>query len=410
MQHDTHLFLDALQSAINAATTKKETKTVMLSEALGKVIAEDISAKKNLPSFDNSAMDGYAFRYEDLGKKVVVAQTIYAGDIPKPSLKKNECYKIMTGAQVPSDADTIAPFERCSDIDEKSVTLPKNLKKGANFRKKGEESSVGELLIPKGTLLEPSHIALLAAQGITALKVVLPLKIAILSSGDEIKEPWEEANENEIYNANSFGIVSLLRSFGFDAVYVGSMPDEYEATKEYLQNIKSYDVILTTGGISKGEHDYIYKAFCDCGLETIFHGVALKPGHPTMMGKMGEIFVMALPGNPLTTMVVTHALALAVLYAIQGASMHHHTATFAKISQELTFKGKRTHLVLGDLQNGVFTPTRGGKVGSGMITPLCESNAIAYFQEGRESVAKGEYIKVVLLQDKTRSKNFELMN
>lgn len=382
----------------------------MLDTALGRVIAEDIYAVKNLPSFDNSAMDGYAFRYEDSGKRVRVVKTVFAGDVSDAVLNEGECYKIMTGAQVPSDADTIAPFEKCSDITEDTVRLPSNLKKGANLRKKGEETGVGKLLIPKGTLLEASHIALLAAQGITAVKVVLPIKIAILSSGNEIKEPWEAASEDEIYNANAFGISALLRSFGFDAVYVGSMPDEYEKTREYLQSVKSYDVILTTGGISKGEHDYIYKAFCDCGLETIFHGVALKPGHPTMMGKMGDIFVMGLPGNPLTTMVVTHALALPVLYAIQGASLCHHTSVHAKISQTLKFRGKRTHIVLGNVQNGVFVPTRGGKVGSGMLTPLCESNSVAYFQEGVEEIGEGEMIKVVMLKDKTRSEKFDLMN
>lgn len=382
----------------------------MLDDALGKVIAEDIYAVKNLPSFDNSAMDGYAYRHEDSGKRVKIVKTLYAGEKSKALLKSKECYKIMTGAQVPSDADTIAPYEKCEGITDKEVILPSNLNKGANLRKKGEESEVGKLLIPKGTLLEASHIALLASQGITALKVILPIKIAVLSSGNEIKEPWERASEDEIYNANAFGITSLLASFGFDAVYVGSMPDDYEATKTYLQSIKSFDVILTTGGISKGEHDYIYKALCDCGLETIFHGVALKPGHPTMMGTLNNIFVMGLPGNPLTTMVVTHALAVPVLYAIQGAAKVHHTPLLAKISQDLSFKGKRTHIILGNVQNGVFTPTRRGKVGSGMLTPLCESNALAYFQEGSWQTKEGELIKVVSLQDRTRSESFDLFN
>ena len=410
MQHDTHSFADALHSAIDAVNIKKETKTVLLDEALGKVIAEDITAQKNLPSFDNSAMDGYAFRYEDVGKRVRVAKTIFAGEVPQATLQAKECYKIMTGAQVPSDADTIAPFEKCSEITDDEVTLPSDIKKGANLRKKGEETSVGKPLITKGTLLEASHIALLAAQGIVALKVFLPIKIAVLSSGNEIKEPWEVASEDEIYNANAFGITSLLRSFGFDAVYVGSMPDDYETTLAYLKSVKSYDVILTTGGISKGEHDYIYKAFCDCGLKTIFHGVALKPGHPTMMGKMGDVFVMGLPGNPLTTMVVTHSLALPVLYALQGSNRCHHTAVKATISQELRFRGKRTHIVLGNVHNGVFTPTRGGKVGSGMLTPLCESNAVAYFQEGFQKVEEAQSVKVVMLQDTTRSETFEVMN
>ncbi len=394
---------EALECALNAAKGKKETKTVLLNDALGKVLAEDITARKNLPSFDNSAMDGFAFKAKDAGKTLKIKTTIFAGDVPQAILQEGECYKIMTGGQVPRDADTISPFDQCETIDETSVTLPSSIKQGANLRKKGEETTLGKTLLQKGTRLESSHIALLAAQGIVAVKVVLPLKIAVLSSGNEIKEPWERASEDEIYNANAFGITSLLQSFGFDAVYAGKIPDDFETTKNYLADIKSYDVIITTGGISHGEADYLYEAFLQNGLEPLFHGVRVKPGHPTMMGVMGEIFVMGLPGNPLTTMVMAHTLAIPVLFKLQGASKWHHLTTKATLAQPLTLKGKRAHLVLGTLQNGMFTPTRGGKVGSGMLLPLCESNAIAYFNETETRAwQKGESIGVVVLNDQTR--------
>ena len=408
MQLDSLSLQDALQKALASAPIKRETKIVMIDDALGKVLAEDLFVQKNLPSFDNSAMDGYAFKADDAGKRLKVQRSIFAGEKPEATLKEGECYKIMTGAQVPSDADTIVPFEKCSDITDEAITTPADIQKGSNLRKKGEETKVGDVLFAKGTLLGYVEIALLAAQGITAVKVVLPLKIAVVSSGNEIKEPWESASEDEIYNANAFGITALLRSFGFDAVYVGSIPDDLESTKSYLAGIKSYDVILTTGGISHGDADYLYQAFVANGMEPLFHGVAVKPGHPTMMGVMRDIFIMGMPGNPLTTMVMTHTLSLPVLFKMQGSRAVHHTATLAKMGQSLTFRGKRSNLILGSVENGIFYPTRGGKVGSGMLTPLSQSNALACFNENKMSVEEGENVKIVLLQDRTRSKKFVL--
>ena len=410
LQLDSLSLKDALSKALDAARTKQETKIVMINDALGKVLAEDLFVQKNLPSFDNSAMDGYAFKVSDAGKTVKIQKSIFAGEKPAASLNEEECYKIMTGAQVPPDADTIVPFEKCTQITDKTVTLPADIQKGANLRRKGEETKVGEVLFNKGTRLDYAQIALLAAQGITAVKVILPIKVAVVSSGNEIREPWEMANEDEIYNANAFGITALLRSYGFDAVYVGSIPDNLERATAYLASIKSYDVILTTGGISHGDADYLYQAFIANGMQPIFHGIAVKPGHPTMMGTMHDTFIMGMPGNPLTTMVMTHTLSLPILFKMQGASSVHHTPSLAKMSQKLTFRGNRSHIILGTLQDGIFYPTNGGKVGSGMLTPLSQSNALAYFDETKKSVEANEIIKIVMMHDLTRVKTFGLLN
>jgi molybdopterin molybdotransferase len=402
--HTTISLKEALTKALKSAPVKRDKIIVMLNEANGKIVSKDIIANKNMPSFDNSAMDGYAFKHIQKNRPLRIAQTIYAGDTPKASLLDNECYKIMTGAQVPNDADTIAPFEVCEKIDQNTILPPSEIKKGANLRTKGEETTKGEVLINKGERLDASRIALLAAQGITAIEVYAPLRIALLSSGDEIKEPWEQASDDEIYNANAFGITALLEHYGFRVYYLGKIPDNFETTKKLLCEINSYDVIITTGGISQGEADFIYKAFLANALEVLFHGINVKPGHPTMMGSMGKSFVIGLPGNPLTTMVMAHTLAIPTLFAIQGSTKTHHNFSSATLTEDLNLKGDRTHLVLGVLENGEFTPTRGGKVGSGMILPLCESNAIAYIDEGITKLNKGSRIYVTLLEDTTRSK------
>ena len=410
MENKTVSFNEALEKALLHAKAIQETKTVFINEALNAVLAQDIYVKKNMPSFDNSAMDGFAFKYEDLGKTLKIAKTIFAGDKPDASLKQNECYKIMTGAIVPKDVDTVVPIEKCFDITDKSVTLPNDIKKGANLRKQGEEAKIGEILIKKGTKLSYSHIALLAAQGITNVKIHLPLKIAVVSTGNEIKEPWEEASEDEIYNANAFGITAMLKNFGFDASYLGKIPDDYQKTLDFIANINSFNVIITTGGISHGEADFLYEAFINNSLKPIFHGIKIKPGHPTMMGVMKDKFVMGLPGNPLTTMLITHTLALPVLFKLQGALDIFHNYTLAKISQDINFKGKRTHLIIGNVINAKFVPINNAKVGSAMLTPLSKSSAIAYFDEDTKKVSKGEMVKVISLNQMSLTKEADNLN
>jgi molybdopterin molybdotransferase len=250
----------------------------------------------------------------------------------------------------------------------------------------------------------------LSAQGILAVEVYALPSIAIVSTGNEIKEPWQYASEDEIYNANAFGIKALLEHFGFSPHYVGAIPDNKETTVRFIASLKNYDVVLTTGGISKGDADYLYDAFITNGLEVWFHGVNLKPGKGVTFGKMGETYVMAMPGNPLATMLTSFTFAVPTLFKIAGANKCHHTFTYAEFSHDLHFKPGRTDIVLGILENGVFIPTRNNKIGSGMLTPLSESNAVAYIGEGYGTIEREDIVKVVLLNDTTRSEAFRALN
>ncbi|NPA65658.1 MAG: molybdopterin molybdotransferase MoeA [Epsilonproteobacteria bacterium] len=400
-------FYDALSKALQKAQPKTQIHTVTLTDALFRVLAEDIIVKKNLPSFDNSAMDGFAYRYDEADNTLHVKQTIFAGDVPKANLLPGECYRIMTGAQLPSDVDTVAPIEKCENVTQESVYISKAIKKGSNFRKKGEEIKIGEVLLHKGEILSPADIALLSAQGIMAIKVYEKPRIAIVATGNEIKEPWEEANEDEIYNANAFGIQALLKNFHFDASYIGSIPDDLERTKEFIGSLKTFDVIITTGGISQGDADFLYEAFIYNGLENIFHGVRVKPGHPVMMGTMDDTFVMAMPGNPLTTMLTVHAFSLPVLYKISGASKIFHPFSYARFSQDLKLKSGRVNMVIGELENGIVSPINNNKIGSGMLTPLSKSNVVIYFDEHISEVQKDDLVKVIFLDATTRVLEFQ---
>ena len=411
MPNFTNLSLqEALQKVL--AHTKPTTKSHYLPtmDAVGSVLAEDVVVQKNVPSFDNSAMDGFAYRYSDAGKTLKVVAKVFAGTKEMPVVQEGECCKIMTGAKVPPNLDTIVPIERCSDVSERSVFVPKEIKQGSNLRKKAEELQTGEVLIHAGKVLEASHIALLASQGITTLKTFKPLTIAVVSSGDEIKEPWESADEDEIYNANAFGIRAFLNRYGFDTHYIGKIPDDLEASTKFIAHLTNYDVIITTGGISMGDADFLYKAFEVNGLESFFHGVNVKPGRATMMGRIGETLVMALPGNPLTTMLNLFTLSLPPLMKKQGAKNFYHSAFSLQSAKSLQLRAGRDNMVLGYIENGLFYPTNDNKIGSGMLSPLAKSSVIAYFDTQCEGFEAHTYIKVVPLSTVSLCSEMEFLN
>ncbi len=396
--------------AVERTAVKPEREFVTLTDALGRVLANEVITQKNLPSFDNSAMDGFAFKAQDAGKQLRVVRTIFAGDIPSPSLKEGECYRIMTGAQLPEDVDTVVPIEMCHDVTGDSVGIPTNIVEGSNFRKKGEEAKKGDKLLDAGKILSAADIALLSAQGVMAVEVTVRPKIAIVSTGNEIKEPWELASEDEIYNANAFGISALLKSFGFEPTYIGAIPDDLEATKHFISKLTAFDAVITTGGISMGDADFLYEALLHNGLEVWFHGVNLKPGKGVTFGQMGNTLIMAMPGNPMATMLTVHALCIPALYRLAGSSLSFHAFTYAEFSHDLKLKAGRTNLVLGNLEEGVFFPTRNNKIGSGMLTPLSESNCVAYFDETISHIEREDLIKVVMFQDRTRAHHNRTIN
>ena len=391
-------FEEVKNIALQNAKKELSSEVVFLNDALGRVLAEDIEVRKNVPSFNNSALDGFAFRYKDIENKLKIVDTIYAGDEPKEILQKNECYKIMTGAKVPSDADTIVAIEDCLEVSDEYIKVPTHLKKGNALRLKGEELKEGESLFKKGEKITSSLIALLAAQGIPTVKVYKKLSIAVASTGNELKEPWEEANEDEIYNANSFGIIAQLKEYGFEPNYVGVIPDDLDKTVEFIDRLKDYDVIITTGGISMGDADFLEEAFLKNGLVEFFHGVNVKPGRPTMMGQMGKTFVMAMPGNPLTTMLNLLLLSIPVLLKLQGDKNYQLKTVKATNIQEFKFKSNRTNIVLGYYKDGKFKVTRDNKIGSGMLLPLYESNAVMVTKEGQSVMKVGDEVEAVLLR------------
>ena len=401
-------FLDfdiAVEKSLNCAEVINFIELINIEDSLKRIISKDMYCVKNLPSFNNSAMDGFAIKASDAGKSLKVKKIIFAGENVDACLEDGECYKIMTGAKVPNDVDTIIPIEDVVSFENNIVTFKNEVKKGSSLRLKGEEKAVDDILFKKGDEINSSTIAVLASQGITKVEVYKKLSIAVVSTGNELKEPWEEASEDEIYNCNSYALISLLKEKGFDATYTGVVPDSLEKSVEFVSSLKSYDVIITTGGISMGDADFVGQAFLDNGLEIAFHGVNIKPGRPIMMGTMqkgnqnekskGQTFVMCLPGNPLTAMVNMHLFSFPVLNKIQGANKIFHNITIAENKQSFKTKAGRVNVVLGSCNKGEFEVTRNNKYGSGMITVLEESNSIVVTNEDTASIEASNSVKVI---------------
>ncbi|WP_198304802.1 molybdopterin molybdotransferase MoeA [Arcobacter vandammei] len=363
--------------------------------SLGRVVSKDIFCKKNLPAFDNSAMDGFACKFEDRGKTLKIVDTIFAGDKKEfKELKSGECYKIMTGAKTPFGTEVVIPFELC-EVSQNSVKIPEDIKLGSNIRLKGEEQKLGNILIKKGEKITSSHIALLATQGLMVIEVFKKLNIAILSTGNELKEPWEDSNDDEIYNCNAFALQTLLKENDFEATYCGVIPDNLEETVSFLNSLKKYDIVLSSGGISMGEADFLAEAFEMCGLKVAYHGVNLKPGRAMLLGELNSTIFISLPGNPLAALINCYLFVMPILKKYQNDSSFYHDFILCENKTNFKVKGNRAEAVFGKVTNGVFEVTRENKYGSGMISAIYESNALAIFLGESNQVLENRAIKVL---------------
>ncbi len=387
-------YKEAFYRCIDNAKPTDLYKNIFIKDALGEFLAEDIIARRDAPVFSNSAMDGFGFRNSE-NKKLKVIKTIYAGDKYEDfEIKNDECVRIMTGAKVPDGIDTVIPIEKCIEVTDEYIVIPE-IKKGANIRLKGEEITKGDVLVKKGTEITPEVIALLSSQGIVNVKTFIKPKIAILSTGNELKEPWEEADEEEIYNVNSHSIKSLIEKNGFNADLIGIIPDTLEKTVEFIKNLKNrYDVIVTTGGISFGDADFIYEAFVKNGLKSFFRGIMVKPGRPTMVGVMENTFVFALPGNPLSSYLNAFALMIPALRKLSGAKEYFYNFVYAKNKSEFKVNPKKDHTVLGTFECGEWEVYKNYKYGSGMVSALSNSNSLVILVN-KVIVKEGEILKVI---------------
>ena len=403
-------FTDAIQEGLKTAKAVEKFEKIPLEQCLGRVLFKDIQCIKNVPPYNNSAMDGFAFNADDNGNKLIIKGVVFAGDATSYKIVAGEAYKIMTGAKIPKGADTIIPIEDVVSFDNSHIQLPSNTPRGNHYRSIGEDYKLKSLIFKKGQKIDATMVSLLACQGISVVDVYAKLNIAILSTGSELREPWESSSEDEIYNSNSSGIISILKEYNLNANYIGVVPDNLEDTIAFFNTLKSYDLIISTGGVSVGDADFVAQAFVENGLETIFHGVNVKPGRPTMMGVMGKTFVMAMPGNPLTALINTYLLAMPIITKLGGGIEHYHDFIYAKNTQAFKLKHGRVNIVLGVLKNGEFQAINKNKYGSGMFNPVINSNSALMTTADIDHIRENQMVKIIPFDFKLREHSSNVFN
>lgn len=305
--------------ALAEAAPIRDTEDVALADAEGRVLARDLVASLDLPPWPNSAMDGYALRLADWqGEPLAVSQRIFAGHAPAP-LQSGTCARIFTGAPLPEGADCVEMQENVEVLEDGRVRLLEPLQVSQNVRPQGQETRVGEQVMATGTRLGPIELGLAATLGHARLEVVRRVRVAVLSTGDELVEPGLPLGPGQIYNSNRRLLASWLQRLGCEVVDVGILADDLQRTRECLAGLGDVDLILSTGGVSVGEADYLGMALREAG-ELALWKLAIKPGKPLTFGHFRGVPVIGLPGNPASTLVTFGLLTRPYLLRRQGVT------------------------------------------------------------------------------------------
>ncbi|GAA9343670.1 molybdopterin molybdotransferase MoeA [Helicobacter pylori] len=373
-------FKEALKIHSSIPLKPLEIEVISLFESIGRILAEDIVCIHALPKFNQSAMDGYGFKMQDLGKKTQVIQRIFAGDdVSALEVKENECVKIMTGAMVPKGIETIIPIECMLESHKNSALAPKDFKINANIRQKGENASLNSVLVPKNTRLNYGHIVLIASQGFKEIKAFRKLKIALFSSGDELVPLGQNALECQVYDVNSVGVFNMLKNY--NTHFLGVLKDDKNLQLKILES-QDYDVILSSAGVSVGDKDFFKDALKEKNALFYYEKVNLKPGKPVTLAQLNQSIVIGLPGNPLSCLLVLRVLILPLLERLSLNKDFKLKPFKAQINAPLKLKDKRAHLILGNYSNHQFIPYNNNRYESGAIQALAQVDSIALIDEG----------------------------
>lgn len=367
-------------------------QSVPVTEALGRVIAVDIASTIDVPPAANSAMDGYAFCAADAAAnnfKLPVSQRIPAGSVAMP-LVPGTAARIFTGGEIPLGADTVAMQENCEEADE-SVSVDAKVASGTNVRPQGQDIQAGEVILKLGTRLRAQELGLLSSVGLAKVDVFKPLKVAIFSTGDELVEPGVPLQSGQIYNSNRATLIGLIESLGMTAVDLGVVPDRREATEHVLKKAAMRgDVIISAGGVSVGDEDYVKTAVEKVGAMA-FWKVAIKPGKPLAFGHVAGTPFIGLPGNPASVFVTFMILARPFLLACHCSPVNapkplKAVAQFAKAGEkrEVYLRGRLT-------EQGVEISTNQS---SGVLSSACWGDVFVVQQSG-ESIAEGDLVDVL---------------
>lgn len=403
----------SIKEALNLIYTKVDKinriETINILESNHRIVSDDIFSKIALPRYDNSAMDGYAVKISAAGKTIECKENIlYAGTKEIPILEDNEVINIMTGAPVPFGCEAIVPFELVTK-EGNSITLPKEIKYGANIRKKGEELQSKDQIICSGQTINSYTIGLLASQGIKEINVLAKPKIAIVSSGDELIDFRSKIlNKYQLHNSNSPMFYSRTLELGCDPVIIDNFSDNMQEFNTKLVDIvKNNDIIITSGGASSGAKDFTKEAFVNADMELLFDKIDIKPGKPTAIGKINNTIIIILPGNPLAAMVNFEIFIKPVILKVSGSNSFYHQIIEAKLASDINIKSGKQTVILGNSYENKFYPLK--KQSPNMVSVLKNANSMLITTSNVEEIKKDTIVRIIRINKDMSLQNNEEM-
>lgn len=374
-------------------------QTVILSQALNRTLAEDIISPINVPNFNNSAMDGYGFRHQDLPAEgsrsfKLIGQAL-AGQVFEQTIGEFECVRIMTGARIPDGVDTVIEQEKTERLED-YIIIASGQKKGANVRYIGEDIARGRVVLLAGSLIGPAQMGVLASLGIASVRIHRKPRVAVFSSGDEIRSIGETLEGNQIYDSNRYTILGMLEKLSVEVVDLGVILDTQEVIEQTLKSVASeVDMIITSGGVSVGDADYI-KQVLDKNGEILFSKLHIKPGRPLTFGHLDNTLFFGLPGNPVAVMVTFMYFVRPALLQLLGRKDTQLQDFEVVCQSDMRKLPGRTEIQRGILQQtetGLTVQTT-GRQGSGVLSSMSCGNCFIYLPHEAESIKAGDRVIV----------------
>ncbi len=392
------------QDRILARTASLPGERVPIDIALGRVLAEDLIAGRVLPPFDNSAMDGYAVRAADLdtaeraGLRVVGESRAGAGELPE--LEAGTAVRIFTGAPMPPGADTVV-IQEVTRREGDTVVVERRPKPGANVRYAGEDVALDTLVLARGSVVDPGAIGLACALGRTSLTVAGRPRVAILATGDELREPDEPLGPGQIVSSNTYAVAAQIAEAGGTPVSLGIAADEKTIIRARLERGLRYDMVLTLGGVSVGDYDLVRAVLDDLGWESSFWKVDMKPGKPLSVGWLGGVPIIGLPGNPASSMVTFELFVRPALRRMLGHADVFRRQIAVPLAADYRKDDQRAHVVRCRLRraNGTVVLEPLVKQGSGMLTSMVGVDALAIIDTPPGVLAAGTVLDALVLRE-----------
>ena len=390
----------AQKHILDSVQAIEDVETVTIRNALGRILASPISSELDVPGHTNSAMDGYAVRSDDLPsagtQRLKVIGTAFAGRPFTSAVAEQECVRIMTGAVMPLGSDSVVMQEHVQR-EEDEILIDDQQQAGQNVRLAGEDIAKGDFVFQSGRRLSPADIGLLASLGIAEVCVIRKLKVAFFSTGDELVSIGQPLASGQIYDSNRYTLWSMLSELNIEVIDLGVVRDAPELVEQaFKEAAAKADVILTSGGVSVGEADFVKETLASLG-QVNFWKVAMKPGRPLAFGQVEQAYFFGLPGNPVSVMVTFYIFVQAAIEKMMGGEPRPHIRLQARCKNQLRKRAGRVEYQRGVFEvdaDGVYSVSKTGAQGSGILRSMSDANCFIFLPMESEGVAADAMVEI----------------